>query len=565
MKTLKGIGIYTLVILGILLVIAGLLVGCMFLMPGFKMFGWTLLAKNHEVTNYTGPKELSSSIYTVNVDASIYNVTITLGEGNSVYVTQTDEMYGFYRPAEYTENDFKTSITQDGNIIDINSPSFSSSISGRKSALFISLPEKASEYNLNVKTSTGNITIKGNTKHSFPLKELDITTDSGNVNFDNLRSVVYENGESFEEISSLTDKNKDKLSRVVPIEKIIINSNKGDVNFKFGSETLKTENIYLTTCTYSQVKGASSLDNLITKLKEQVKNNNPIIINAKNGDVTFDNVYCSDFQLTGNDVLLRANKIYTAKEFKFNSPSGLFEIAGIDAPLSTITTNNIGIKLGKIDGELSVTTTYGNIEIDETVKNASLNTVHGNIKVGNAKGSISAITEYGDIDVKYYGKAYFKNNHGSTKVEFVKTNNTETGIALDRLYNYTCDIITGNGAVTATNLTYETTITTNGGRVTAQFSEMYTSSNKEENNISLVVHHKVIVNSGLVDIQIPSLKAFMFKGAGNIAGSVGSTTMTATTNNEYVKVGESPLDDLLAHLEVNAKGGKANFSTYWAA
>lgn len=562
MKTLKGIGIYTLIILGILLVIAGLLVGCMFLMPGFKMFGWTLLAKNHEVKDFYSASELDALTYTINIDASIYNVTVTLGEGKTVYVQQTDEMYGFYRPDNYTEEDFKTSISQSGTIINITSPSFPSSMSGRKSALYVTLPKKAKEYNLNVKTSTGSIVIKGNTNGDFPLKELEINTESGDVSFDSLRSVVYKNGDKFQEITSLENENKDLLTRVVPIEKILINSNKGDVDFRFGSESLKTENIYLTTCSYNQVKGASSLDALINILEKNT-NENPIVLNTKNGDVTFDNVYSQEFQLSGNDVLLRANKIYSSKEFKFNSPSGLFEISSLTAPLSTITTNNIGIKLGKINGELSVTTTYGNIEIEESTKNTSLNTVHGNIKVGHAKGSVSAISEYGDIDVKYSSKAYFKNNHGSIKVEFVNKNENKTGIERDKEYNNTCDIITGNGTVNATNLTYETTLTSNGGRITAQFSEMYEAANKENNNISLVVHHKVVLNGGSAEIQVPSLKAFMFKGIGNISGSVGSTAMAA--NNEYkVVVGETA-SDLLAHFEVDAKGGKANFSTYWAS
>ncbi len=570
MKTLKGIGVYTLVIAGILVVIAGLLVGCMFLMPGFKMFGWALLAKNNEVETYVGGNDINSGDYTVNIDASLYDLTITLHDGKKVTVSQNDQMYGFYRPESYKEEDFKTKITQDGHTINIVSPKFDNKVAARKSYLFVKLPQAASNYNLNITTTSGDITITGthieNKLKEFPLEDLTINTNSGDVKFDKLRSVVVDYTDGFKKIdltkdNPFKDLKLENVKRYIPFKNILINSNSGDVDFRFSSESLKPENAYLVATSFNNLNSVSSAEGLETLLKNEQKIT-PIIINSKKSDVTFNNVNAKQFLLNGEDVLLRANNVTSLNEFKFNSPSGLFEIESLDAPMSTITTNNIGIKLGVIKGELSITTTYGNIEIDETLNNTSLNTVHGNIKVKNAKGSVSAITEFGDIDVSYYGKAYFKNERGSIKVNFVNSNLSNlTGVNLDKEYNKTCDIITGKGVVDATNLTYETTITSNGGRINAQFSEMYEASQKEENNIGLVVNHKVILNGGSANIQIPSLKAFMFKGNGNISGEVGSTVMTA--NKEYsVVVGETG-SDLLAHFEVDAKGGNANFSTYW--
>lgn len=570
MKTLKGIGVYTLVIAGILVVIAGLLVGCMFLMPGFKMFGWALLAKNNEVETYVGGNDINSGDYTVNIDASLYDLTITLHDGKKVTVSQNDQMYGFYRPESYKEEDFKTKITQDGHTINIVSPKFDNKVAARKSYLFVKLPQAASNYNLNITTTSGDITITGthieNKLKEFPLEDLTINTNSGDVKFDKLRSVVVDYTDGFKKIdltkdNPFKDLKLENVKRYIPFKNILINSNSGDVDFRFSSESLKPENAYLVATSFNNLNSVSSAEGLETLLKNEQKIT-PIIINSKKSDVTFNNVNAKQFLLNGEDVLLRANNVTSLNEFKFNSPSGLFEIESLDAPMSTITTNNIGIKLGVIKGELSITTTYGNIEIDETLNNTSLNTVHGNIKVKNAKGSVSAITEFGDIDVSYYGKAYFKNERGSIKVNFVNSDLSNlTGVNLDKEYNKTCDIITGKGVVDATNLTYETTITSNGGRINAQFSEMYEASQKEENNIGLVVNHKVILNGGSANIQIPSLKAFMFKGNGNISGEVGSTVMTA--NKEYsVVVGETG-SDLLAHFEVDAKGGNANFSTYW--
>ena len=570
MKTLKGIGVYTLVIAGILVVIAGLLVGCMFLMPGFKMFGWALLAKNNDVETYVGGNDINGGNYTVNIDASLYDLTITLHDGKKVTVSQNDQMYGFYRPESYKEEDFKTKIIQDGRTINIVSPKFDNKVTARKSYLFVKLPQAASNYNLNITTTSGDITITGthieNKLKEFPLEELTINTNSGDVKFDKLRSVVVDYTDGFKKIDLTKDNpfkglKLENVKRYIPSKNILINSNSGDVDFRFSSESLKPEIVYLVATSFNNINSVSSSEGLETLLKDKQKIA-PIIINSKKSDVTFNNVNAKEFSLNGEDVLLRANNVTSLNEFKFNSPSGLFEIESLDAPMSTITTNNIGIKLGVIKGELSITTTYGNIEIDETLNNTSLNTVHGNIKVKNAKGSVSAITEFGDIDVSYYGKAYFKNERGSIKVNFVNSNLSNlSGVNLDKEYNKTCDIITGKGVVDATNLTYETTITSNGGRINAQFSEMYEASQKEENNIGLVVNHKVILNGGSANIQIPSLKAFMFKGNGNIGGEVGSTVMTA--NKEYtVVVGETG-SDLLAHFEVDAKGGNANFSTYW--
>ena len=196
MKTLKGIGVYTLVIAGILVVIAGLLVGCMFLMPGFKMFGWALLAKNNDVETYVGGNDINGGNYTVNIDASLYDLTITLHDGKKVTVSQNDQMYGFYRPESYKEEDFKTKIIQDGRTINIVSPKFDNKVTARKSYLFVKLPQAASNYNLNITTTSGDITITGthieNKLKEFPLEELTINTNSGDVKFDKLRSVVVD-------------------------------------------------------------------------------------------------------------------------------------------------------------------------------------------------------------------------------------------------------------------------------------------------------------------------------------------------------------------------------------
>lgn len=711
MKTLKGIGIYILILFGLLAVIAMLLIGCMFLMPGFKLFGWALLAKNHEVRNFYSDesymfdkKGASGKTYDVTIDASVHNVYVTLLNDpttHRVYVTQSDEMYGLYRPDELVGS-LKasvaiTEVNGANDKIDIKAPKLNSLISARNSSINVYLPQESKDYNLKITTTSGNISIKGIDKKDFSLNELEINTDSGNITFDKLRSKMYysvnldtddknfdgvidssddrngdgvidvkdenqylhvkkdpngflcnKNGIAVElfdtsmenasvhlvlnrdgkiafyggssdfdgkTVESVTDENtikklssskdkkvevksaaeiialvptdEDRVSdkdrngdgkydgddangafsanisgipsganrnfyyRIVPLKKVKISSNSGDVDFRFASSNVKSENEIFVTRSYDEVNfgNLSELNGILNATTGYTD----MVLNIKRGNVNLGELYTNSFSLIGNDVLLKSSGIHTVTDFRFNSASGLFDIGKLTSKLSVITTNNIDIKLKETKGELSITTEYGNISIGKTVENVRLNTVHGNITVNNATGSISAISEFGDINVKYGRKAYFKNNHGSTTVEFHKNDGAAVN---DDQYNQTCDIVTGDGVVSAKNLTYETTITSNGGRVNAQFSEMY-----EASDVKKAIKHKIILNSGSVEVSVPNLKAFMFKGTGAISGSVGTATMAA--NNDFTVVIGEEANAKLAHLEVDARGGSVTFNTYW--
>ncbi len=738
-KILKGIALYTLVVFGILIVIAGLLIGCMFLMPGFKLFGWALLAKNQENKQILSPYVEDARIkknqtYTVVLNSSLYNTTISLRTDNDtqqVLVNQTNDMYGFYKPSEYSAADYNTTIEIDNNNnkIIINAPDFGPAIAKRASALKVALPMNNNRYHLDVTSTSGNIFISGTTIKNdlveFPLENLTINTISGDVSFKDLENETYYhvyfdekdrnydgavdsrddlNGDGLindkddldhldknydgvinsnddlnldgkiyydsskyydlatktfivanigttdldainldfnqdgkvtssddlnsDSIINMTDydelsgvaltnyrlkmeqvgfdidsktfesrknrvdrngngklDNNDKegtyegnvkvgeganvncIYRIIPFKKVLINSKKGDVSFRLVGETLPAKNVRVVSTTINQVK--SAINSGIASVNALYENNNyenSMILNVERGDVVIDQVYTKEFAVNGKDVLLRANKIRTNSEFEFTSPSGLFEIGTLQSAMNTIITNNISINLGDITGEISISTTYGNIEIAKTTANASLSSVHGNIKVGEAEGSISCVTEYGDITVDYEGRAYFKNNHGKTKVKFIQV----PGTAIDDVScNKTCDIITGDGSVEALNLVYETTITSNrGGRVTAQFSELYTLKGEAvKDDIPQYLQHKIVLNGGgNATVKVPSLKAFLFKGTGAIEGQVGSATMSATSGFVPVLT-EAEITDpnasTLAHLEAIATNGKITFETFW--
>ena len=625
MKTLKGIAVYSLVVLGILLVIGGLLIGCMFMFKGFTVFGWAFLSKDSQTASITSEDIKASETYNVNVDAGLYAVTVSLRDDTTtqqVYLTYVNDMYGLYHNKKYNDAylvpKIETAVTYNINTgkneknINITAPVLEGLFTARKSSIYIALPRN-NEYNLNVKSTSGNIIVTGNSKQDFPLKALEVNTDSGNINFGNIRNKAYcyvhfdENDKNLDGIvNSLDDVNKDGVIdekdvvpnlkhpdvdgngkntdkedkegyfttnitdktnrnfvyRVIPIEKLKVSTNKGKINFKLSGGNILQRNEIIVLKDFKTATSFSNIDEL-NAILENKEGYTEATLKVKKGDVNFGQLYCSKFDLSGDDVLLRASGITSYEDFTFNSPSGLFDIGALNSPLNTITTKNISIKLGRIFGELAVNTTYGNIQVEETNNNTSLNSVHGNITVKHAKNSISAISEYGNINVKYSGKAYFKNNHGTTNVEFVKLSNT--GLSKDAEYSQTCDIITGNGTVDAKNLMYETTITSNnGGKINAQFSEMYEVTKDIENGKTSYLNHKIVLNSGSANIKIPQLKEFMFKGTGNIGGAIGSANMQATENFvQILGVGTGNVNTL-AHLEVNANNGaNAQFSVYW--
>ena len=589
MKIVKGVLLYTVIIIGIALVIAMLLVGAMFLFPKFEVFGWKIMHKSNETIKDTISKEItSSSVQTIEIDAGLHDVRIHQFEGETKYilVNKTDDMFGFYNNDDGYDN--KVTIKNPAtDKFEITVSKLNGAILPRDSRLDIYVPNSKS-YNFIIRTTSGDVSLDGTTK-KLNLNSLNISTDSGNFSWKNINSTIFKKGAdsySWQVVGEVDTKEenykKENYKQVVFINDLKATTNSGTFNFKmengdvanFAIAPIKSGNG--TTANVMQGMFANSNKNAwLSSFTESNQSN--FYFEAKRGEFLFDGIFSYgglNLSFIGNDVLVDANAIQltTPEEqtsenpkmfsFMFNAPNGFFKINELSASLSTIITNNIDVKLDKVHGELSITTTYGDINISNVTENASLKSTHGNITVGNATASLSAISEYGDITVnKYSNRLYLKNRHGKITASFNREwfEANKTYISDEQCKTTVAEIANEDGSINVSNLVFETKLTTTkGGAINASFYEMH-KADSQQNQIT----HKILLTGGSANVQITNLVPFMFKGKGSIGGSIGSATITASDDFKQILSGDaSYTDKTMAKLDVQATNASVNFSTY---
>lgn len=519
MKIIKGVLIYTMLLIGGALIIGMALIGCMFLFPNFKVFGWGVMFQSNKLVtdikseNFSPQPEDSNKVITLDIDAKLHDVEIYQFSDSTEYISiqKYDDMFGLMKGSR---DNYDGSVTLDkveDNIEDhykIETKAIEGAILKRTSRIIVYVPNRQN-YVFNISTTNGNITINGGLKEvagkvetatNLKVVGLNLKTTSGDFSWNN----IY---------------NKEK---VVSLNTLIAKTNTGKFDFTLGDDiTLKsTDNQYYLEC--------------------------------KRGEFLFNNIDADKVNIVGDDVLVRANKLHTEKSFYFNAPSGFFDVATLtnnDKGLSTIITNNIDVKLDTVNGELAITTTYGDITVNKTMSNATLKSIHGNITIGEAKSSLSAISEHGDITVgKYSAKVYLKNKHG----KIVATFDTDA----DRNYNNASTMINEEGSITANKLILPTNLTTtSGGTINASYYLLPTKTSPR------VKHEVNLQGGGKAYLQLPNTNAFVFTGYGNISGRVSSQDMVAGEDQTILT---STTDDTnkMTLFTVRGATGTTVFSTY---
>ena len=595
MKIVKGVAIYTLLILGALAVFAMLLVGCMFMFPNFDVFGWKVIFKSNEKALTYGAKSASYAVdsgeyYTVNIDAGMHSVYIHQwanqgileSEIDYVYVEKIDDMFGLYT-GDYNNQLIKPEDSEAAakNVINIKLGGINGAVMGRKSRLDVYLPCIAGGYNLKIKTTTGSININGAATKTDNLNVtgLEVSTTTGDFSWSDVRTSAINNaGDSNiytgSKVGSIDtgdkDYKKEQYERFVFLNNFRASTVSGNLDFSLAYADAIQTSIAPTTAggvsMYDVLGGKfanndAGLANWLNSLGNDEESG--FYVDVERGDVKFSKVIAPKFNVVGTDVLIEAKNITSLSNFYFNVPNGVFKIEELESPLSTIITNNIDVNLTKSNGELSITTTYGNIAIGTINQNASLSSTHGNITVDKAYASISAISEYGDINVKAFrSKGYLKNKHGKINAAFDIAwyrSNTASIKATSENFTQKFEMYNEDGSITATNLVFETSIVNKGGNVTATFYEM--ANNKDANNY---VSHSISLDGGSANVQISSLEAFKFKGKGGISGQIGGTNLVA--GDEFVRIlvpNEGSPEASLAHLEAVATNANIVFSAYF--
>lgn len=592
MKIVKGVATYTLLIIGALAVFAMLLVGCMFMFPNFDVFGWKVIFNSNEKVLTYGSESDSYKItagqeYTINIDAGMHNVYIhQFGKASPdpdyVYVEKIDDMFGLYT------GDYNRSLIEPENpdaaakkIINIKLAGINGAVMGRNSRLDVYLPKTASGYNFKIKTTTGSIHIDGaaSKTENLNVTGLDIETTSGGFSWANVRTSAIHNGADANiytgtKVSEIDTKDSDykieNFERFVFLKTFKAKTVSGKLNFVLSSSDAITTSIAAVKAAnvsmYDVLGGKYATDeagktawlNALGTDEEA-----GFYIDVARGDVKFSRVIAPKFNVVGTDVLIEAKNITSLSQFYFNVPNGVFKVEELNSPLSTIATKNIDVNLKKSDGELAITTTYGNISIETVNANTSLASTHGNINIGQANAAISAISEYGDIVVgAYRGKGYLKNTRGKITASFDTAWYNEAKSSLNaNKYTETFEVYNEDGSITLNNVVFETVVKNKGGNVNISYYEMVNTKNSDN-----IINHKLNLEGGNADIKVSTLEAFKFKGSGNVGGSISGTTFTATEG--YVRIfvpNDASAEATLACLEVTSTNANATFSAYYPA
>ncbi len=523
MKIIKGVLTYTMLLIGGALIICMALIGCMFLFPNFKVFGWGVMFQSNKLVTDIKSEKFSpledqgnsDKVITLDIDAKLHDVEIYQFSDSTEYISiqKYDDMFGLMKGSR---DNYDGSVTLDKvkdnieNHYKIETKAIEGAILKRTSRIIVYVPNRQN-YVFNISTTNGNITINGGQKEvagkvetatNLQVRGLNLKTTSGDFSWNN----IY---------------NKEK---VVSLNTLIAKTNTGKFDFTLGDDiTLK-----------------SSKDS-------------QYYLECKRGEFLFNNIDADKVNIVGDDVLVRANKLHTEKSFYFNAPSGFFDVTTLtnnDKGLSTIITNNIDVKLDTVNGELAITTTYGDITVNKTMSNATLKSINGNITVGEANSSLSAISEHGDITVgKYSAKVYLKNKHG----KIVATFDTDA----ERNYANASTMINEEGSITANKLILPTNLTTtSGGTINASYYLLPTHTKPR------VEHEVNLQGGGKAYLQLPNTNAFVFTGYGNISGRVSSQDMVAGEKLTILTPATDDTKDDMTLLTVRGATGATVFSTY---
>lgn len=451
MKVLKGIFVYTMVILGALLGVSILLIGAMYLFK-LPVFGYRFLNINiqkefynkidikqysYQDSNYLNDCLQNNNTYRVKfvIDAGDYAVRLLPDDGLHNYInyyTMTD-FTGLVKSdsKKYTANVITSTLIDDNKVLVVNmkvvNPNGLIKFDKDSNELVIVVPENISAtsndknlfnflYDFEIKTTGGNIILKNsvNTDMSFcaPLRvgSLSASTNKGNIVLGGFDYVI--------------ESDKKVTNTSVTLDDLVLSTKGGTIDF--------------------------------TNF-ERLTINKKFVLESTKADYIFDNLTANKgIEITGSNVLIKANEIKCNGDFVYKSETGGIEIGTLNAGgYENVTTaeatdtterkyhyegnptklNNVSIfsgstniVIGNLMGKARIENKYGKIDIKNLCNQASIKNENGNIIVGNSgilpkndgtpdiytnTSSIVAYNTYGDIVVNsYYQNGLFNNVKG---------------------------------------------------------------------------------------------------------------------------------------------------------
>lgn len=428
MKILKGIFVYTMIILGVIMGLGIILLGCMYLFK-MSMFGYKFLDINLKRNTFESIqldiKEQQTSGSTLSylddcvVDGK-YNVKFVINAGNyTVRVLPDSGQHSFI--SYYTISDFvgfvKTDtssykasvntryyINDDTLIVDmkVSNPKGLINFDATDNRLVIVVPEKYNNkpfyYGFDITTTGGDIILKNSltsdNKFDAPLRVSTLTanTTKGNITLGGFESTIVD-GEK-------------EASSTATMQNLVLTTQGGTIDF-------------------------TNFKSFVIEKK--------LILEATKADYIFEDLTVNDgMEVTGSNILIKANTITCNGDFVYKSDTGGLDIqvlnAGeynkvvsenkyhyVDANSRlhniTIFSDSTNIKIGAIMGKARIENQYGSIDITNLCNQATIKNENGNITITNSgvlpktddtsavytkTSSLVVYNTYGDITVKSY-------------------------------------------------------------------------------------------------------------------------------------------------------------------
>ncbi len=464
MKALKGLLIYIGIVLAILLGLCFIVFAIMYFAPNVRVFGMSCV--HYQKT--TEPETIQLSDYSGYSDIEINLSSNKIGLKIVPDEEITDVKYStklniFGLAFDITQYRVITNVEVKSNklIIGLNMTEPNGLISYSDSCVEVKVPANK-KIDVTVRTTSGKVTL-GTDKVKLKVNNITIDTVSGNLI---LIGMADESG-------------------VLSINSLNMSTQSG----KFDLSSITTLNV-------------SSTIQMI----------------AGDGYFKFKNVN-APIDVRGSDVRFDAEDINCGMSgLKFISDNGYINLKTLQsnaAAENTIVTDNCSVNIQNIYGKTGIVTTYGGINIGTTNHYTVLKSVHGNIKVEHALSDISVTTKFGGITVnEYKSNGIFISEKGDIKV-------IDKGDYVDGYYTKINNI---TGSVDADiNINKLLLQTTGRSKVSVTFREVKTGLTPE----TTFQHQVKIGEGGSCTVYLNPIisKPFKFIASGEISGEISGITL----------------------------------------
>lgn len=455
MKALKGIFIYSCLVILAALMICALGVGFLYLSPKSTLFGYyfrhvSLDSENH----YTSADISSEENITLKINSNKYGVRINSfstegkkGAENKISIISTSEYFGFLKADVDAETGEKTARTLPKAII--NSDKLSEDKKTRIIEISMVEPEGKLVFQ---KSNTIEINLPYSNGSSFINYSLDITGGDKDITFNNdvvTRAVeIVKNGDKETEVenpepaeddekhTAWSEKLKAGLIKYkdkgVPLNIVSLNltTNKGNAVISgIGSEIGNyADNWNVNELNISTNGGTFDF----SKFKKVTVSNKKLFLTSKNAKYKFNKlVAVKGMEVVGSNVKFDAEEVHSGEGgFLFKSDTGALHInvlnssnrsrsvTKIDDTKSlykytsngndkiyenTIFTESAAVELGEVVGKLGLYNKYGNVIIGHLAHQASMTSENGDVKITTSGYWPTNITE-NDVLVKEFTK-----------------------------------------------------------------------------------------------------------------------------------------------------------------